>query len=96
MSTPPPPLPSENEVEGDVLALLGAAVSGDEVGRRAILGNIEEDIAQGVPWQHYLAGVAAVLGSHIIVLLQQQGIDPAEWVAEKQAALRRRMADGSE
>jgi hypothetical protein len=97
MSTPPkpPPLPSRTDVEADALALLAAAFTDDEVGRKAILRHVEESVRRGVPWQVYLGGFTATIGAHLAMELERNGADLAEWIAGKQAELRTRMAAGT-
>jgi|SRR5579862_3851652 len=90
-----PPLPSQFEVESDALALVAATLNDDADGRRVILRQIEENVQRGVPWQVYVAGLAAKLSAYLVVSLNEQGTDPAEWIAAKQAGLRSRLADGT-
>jgi len=90
-----PPLPSQFEVESDALALVAVTLNDDADGRRVILRQIEENVQRGVPWQVYVAGLAAKLSAYLVVSLNEQGTDPAEWIAAKQAELRSRLADGT-
>jgi hypothetical protein len=91
----PPPLPPFSEVEADALALLAGSFGDDEEGRGVIWAHIEENVQRGVPWQHYVAGLTSQFAAYLVVVLQGNGVDPAEWVAEKQAELRARMAAGT-
>jgi hypothetical protein len=97
MSSPPqpPPRPPRSDVEADALALLAAVFNGDEVGRKAILGHVEDSVLRGVPWQVYLGGFTATIGAHLAMELERNGVDLGEWIAGKQAELRARMAAGT-
>ena len=77
------------------MALVAATLNDDADGRRVILRQIEENVQRGVPWQAYVAGLVAKLSAYLVVSLNEQGTDLAEWIAAKQAGLRSRLADGT-